>query len=62
MCPTAKTPLRTSPAEKTPPRSTVEPKGGDGDSDDDIDLEKLYVGMTDGEDNDKKYNLFCKFL
>jgi len=62
MSPAAKTPIRMSPAEKTPARSTVEPKGGDGDSDDDIDVEKLYVAMTDGEDNDKKYILFCKFL
>jgi len=60
--PPAKTPLPTSPAAKTPPRSTLEAKGGDGDTDDAIDVEKLYVGMTDGEDNDNKYILFCKFL
>ena len=60
--PPIKTSPATSPAEKTPARSTVEPKGGDGDSDDDIDVEKLFVAMTDGEDNDKKYILFCKFL
>jgi len=60
--PLTKTSPATSPVEKTPARSTVEPKGGDGDSDDDIDVEKLYVAMTDGEDNDKKYILFCKFL
>jgi len=60
--PTAKTPLPTSPAAKTPPRSTLEAKGGDRDTDDAIDVEKLYVAMTDGEDNDNKYILFCKFL
>jgi len=36
--------------------------GGDRDSDDDIDVEKLYVGMTDGEDNDNKYILFLNFF
>ena len=60
--PPGKTPPTTSPAAKTPPRSTVEAKGGDGDTDDDIDVEKLYIGITDGEDNDNKYILFCKFL
>ena len=60
--PATKTPPPTSPAAKTPPTSTLEAKGGDGDTDNAIDVYKLYVGMTDGTEHDKKYIIFFKFL
>ena len=60
--PATKTPPPTSPAAKTPPMSTREAKGGDGDTDNAIDVYKLYVGMTDGTEHDKKYIIFFKFL